>query len=173
MAKEKRVRLRTLNISDAKAIYEYLKDGEVSKWTLIPQPYKRIDALKFVLKSQYKRMLKKEYVFGIILKETNHLVGVISLLNINWSNKNAELGYWLGKEYWGRGLTTEAIDLILNFAFKELNLHRIYAYVFEENIASRRVLEKNSFKLEGMRRGVKYLRNKWRNDLMFGILNGD
>ena len=171
MTKEKRVRLRTLNLSDAKAIYEYLKDGEISKWTLIHQPYKRRNALTFILKSHYKRIWKKEYVFGILLKDTNRLIGIISLLNVNWKDKNAEIGYWLGKKYWGRGLTTEAIGLILNFAFKKLKLHRVYAKVFEENTASKRVLEKNGFKLEGIMREIKYMHNKWHNDLRFGILD--
>ena len=65
---------------------------------------------------------------------------------------------------------TEAVKLVLKFAFEKLKLHRIYANLFEENVASRRVLEKAGFKLEGIMRECRYKYNRWHNELKFGIL---
>lgn len=76
----------------------------------------------------------------------------------------------MGKSYWGKGLTTEAVKLMLKFAFEKLKLHRIYANLFEKNIASRRVLEKCGFKLEGVARECRYRYGKWHNELKLGIL---
>ena len=167
-----RVKLRKLKLSDAQKIYENLQDKDVVKWTLnIPWPYKKQDAEKWIRKSHYKIRNKKEYVFGIVLKDSDELVGAISLMHIDWANKNAEIGYWLGKKYWGRGFMTEATKLTLRFAFEKLGLHRVYAHLFEENIGSKRVLEKCGFKLEGILRDHTYKHNMWHNRLVFGILS--
>ncbi len=169
-----RVFLRKLKLSDALDIYKNLQDKEMVKWTLnIPWPYKKQDAIKFIRKTHYKIRKKSGFVFGIVLKETNRVIGVIDLFNIDWKNKNAELGYWLGKKYWGKGYMTESVKLMLKFAFKKLKLHRVYAKLFEENIASRRVLEKSGFKLEGKLRGTRYRYKKWHNELWFGMLRKD
>lgn len=63
---------------------------------------------------------------------------------------SAELGYWIGEKYWGMGLASEAVKGIVKYGFKDLELERIFAKPFEQNTASRRVLEKNGFILEGI-----------------------
>jgi RimJ/RimL family protein N-acetyltransferase len=63
--------------------------------------------------------------------------------------RSAEIGYWLGEEFWGRGITTEALNAVSNFAFSSFDLCRLYAHVFEWNMASARVLEKAGYTLEG------------------------
>lgn len=166
-----RIILRKLKLSDANDIYENLQDKEMVKWTLnIPWPYRKKDAIRFIRRAQYRMRRKTGYAFGIVLKETNRVIGIVDLFRIDWKNKNAEIGYWLGKKYWGRGLTTEAVKLALKFAFENLKLHRIYARLFEENIGSRRVLEKSGFKLEGVLRENRYRYGRWHNELNFGIL---
>ena len=169
-----RIKLRRLKLSDAQDIYENLQDKEIIKWTLnIPWPYEKQDAIKFIRETHYRIKEKTGYALGIVLKETNRVIGVIDIFKIDWKNKNAELGYWLGKKYWGRGLTTEAVKLMLKFAFEKLKLHRVYASLFEENVASRRVLEKSGFKLEGIMRECRYKHNRWHNELKFSILKND
>jgi RimJ/RimL family protein N-acetyltransferase len=165
-----RIRLRKFRISDANSIYKNIS-RKVVKWTTnIPWPYRKQYAIKFIRRSNYRIKNKKEFVFGIVLKEENKVIGCIGLHKVNWKNKNAEIGYWLGKKYWGKGLTTEAVNLILKFTFENLRLHRVYATIFEENIASKRVLEKNGFKLEGISREVSFRYGKWHNKLRFGVL---
>ena len=68
---------------------------------------------------------------------------------------SAETGYWLGEEYWGHGIVSSALKGILDYGFNTLKLERIFATPFDHNIASRKVLEKNGFVLEGiLRRSV-------------------
>ncbi|MCD6226865.1 GNAT family N-acetyltransferase [Candidatus Micrarchaeota archaeon] len=166
-----RIILKKLRLSDALDIYKNLQDKEMVKWTLnIPWPYKKQDAVKWIRNTHYRIKKREEYVFGIILKDGDKLIGAISLMHIDWKNKNAEVGYWLGRKYWGKGYATEAVKLILKFAFRRLRLHRVWAGLFEENIASRRVLEKAGFKLEGIMKECRYRYNKWHNELKFGIL---
>lgn len=83
----------------------------------------------------------------------NQAVGGIGLaLGEDIERISAELGYWLGENYWGKGITSSAIKGILRYGFDDLGLERIFAKPFEHNTASRRILEKNDFKLEGILR---------------------
>jgi RimJ/RimL family protein N-acetyltransferase len=80
-------------------------------------------------------------------------VGVIGLtLGEGERRHSAELGYWLGEPYWGRGIITTSVRAVTEFAIKELGLTRIESYVFSWNPASARVLEKMGFEREGVLR---------------------
>jgi len=170
----KRVSIRPLRFSDAPDLYENVKDREIVTWTVsIPHPYPRDGALKFIRKMRYNMRNNKSYAFGIVLKETGTVIGVVELMTFDWKNKNAEIGYWLGKKRWGEGLMTEAVRLVLKFGFGNLKLHRVYAKLFEENIASARILEKCGFKLEGRMREERHRYGKWHETLRYGILKSE
>lgn len=78
--------------------------------------------------------------------------GIGLILNVDVYIKSAEIGYWLGEQYWGKGIATEAVRQMTEYAFYYFDLVRLYAEVFETNKASMRVLEKNGYYLEGVRR---------------------
>lgn len=81
------------------------------------------------------------------------MVGGIGLiLNGDVYSKSAEIGYWIGEKYWGQGIATVAVGQMTEYAFYYFDLVRLYAEVFENNKASMRVLEKNGYYLEGVRR---------------------
>jgi [ribosomal protein S5]-alanine N-acetyltransferase len=71
---------------------------------------------------------------------------------------SAEIGYWLGESFWGRGIATEALELVTAYAFEQLNMLRLFALPFADNAASIRVLEKAGYRSEGLLRAssVKY-----------------
>lgn len=169
-----RVKIRRLKSSDAKDIYKNAKDKEISKWTInLPYPYPKDGAIKFIKKSHYNLKKKKAYIFGVVLKETDEVIGIVDLFKLDWKNKNAELGYWIGKKYWNKGLMTEAVKLTLGFGFEKLKLHRIYANLFENNTGSKKVLEKSGLSLEGRLREGRYKYGRWHNELKYGILAGE
>ena len=169
-----RVSIRPLRPSDAPDIYDNVKDKEVVKWTLnIPHPYPKDGALKFIRKSRYNIKKRKSFAFGIVLKSTSNAIGVVELMRVDRENKNAELGYFLGKKYWRKGIITEAVGLAVKFGFEELKLHRIYASVFKTNIASSKVLEKAGFSLEGRMRQERYRYGKWHDILKYGLLRSE
>lgn len=89
------------------------------------------------------------YVFGIYDDDT--FIGCCSLIPQNDVYRiNAEIGYWIGEPYWGKGFATDAVRLAVKFAFEELNLLRVYANIYEYNIGSMRVLEKAGFKKDAI-----------------------
>ncbi len=93
----------------------------------------------------------EQAIFAVVLKESDDLVGAIGL-TVSSDHARAELGYWIGVPYWGRGYATEAAREVLRYGFEQLWLHRIYAAHFATNPASGRVLEKVGMSYEGTRR---------------------
>ena len=84
--------------------------------------------------------------------------------------RSAEIGYWLGQEYWGRGITTEAVRAVTEYGFAHFDLCRIYACVFEWNVASMRVLEKAGFAFEARLRKSVTKNDQSIDDLIYAVV---
>jgi len=98
------------------------------------------------------------------------LVGGLTLSNIRRrAAQHVTLGYWMGEKYAGRGLMSEAVSLVLRFVFNTLGLHRIHAAFLPNNLASRRVLEKNGFREEGYAENYLQIDGRWADHVMFGL----
>jgi ribosomal-protein-alanine N-acetyltransferase len=165
--------LRKLHPSDAGDVHSKFYKQEILKWIFF-QPKKDFsinDQKEWIKKTLVKIKKHKSYVFGITLPDQKDIIGIISLEKFNWENKNAQIGYWISKEYWGKGLMPKAVSLILHFAFRKLKLHRVYAAVFAENIQSQKVLEKCNFTKEGTTRHATFRFNRWQDKIRYGILS--
>ncbi len=169
-----RLILRPISESDALDIYKNVKEYDIAKWTInIPHPYPKDGAIKFI--KQAKELMKKglSYELAIQIESTKEVVGVISLMKVDRRHKNAELGYWVAKKFWNRGIATEAATKVMEFGFQVLNLERIYAKCFHNNKASRKVMEKIGMKNEGKFRHEVFKENKFIDTLYYGILKED
>lgn len=111
--------------------------------------------------------------WGIALPETNQLIGKISLYFFSKQNRRAETGYILNREFWGRGLMTEALGAVLRYAFDELKAHRIEADVDPDHAASLALLEKFGFVREGTLRDRWFVHGEWHDSIMLGLLSKD
>jgi RimJ/RimL family protein N-acetyltransferase len=113
-----------------------------------PHPYMRGDAIRWV---QHASLNLSQTVFAIVVD--GNAVGGIGLVPQNdVYRKSMEIGYWLGEEFWGKGIITEAVGVISNYGFDQFDIVRLYANVFEWNKASVRVLEKNGYEFEAQLR---------------------
>src|SRR5690625_3067149 len=133
-----RLLLRSLRREDAKRIEELAGDYEVAKTTLsIPHPYPQGSAADFI-ESSLQAEKKGEYtIFAIVEKDMNHLIGIIDI-SIALAHERGELGYWIGKPYWGMGFGTEATRSMISYAFETFSLHKIFARAVTHNPGSRR-----------------------------------
>ncbi len=117
---------------------------------------------------------KNGMLLGIFSKKTPKHIGNITLHQIDWKDRHGEIGIIMGdKKSGGKGYATEAIKLIVKHAFKNLNLHKLYAGVIEGNEASERVFEKIGFKLEGKLRKHFYLNGKYLDCYRMGFLKSE
>jgi [ribosomal protein S5]-alanine N-acetyltransferase len=175
------VNLRRLSANDAERI-AHLMNYNISKYLYeVPNPYKIEDALNFIkssdsdfnsLRAIHFAIEYKEYEFELGNK-SQPLVGVISLKNIDLVNKTATLGYWIGEDYWGKGIATECVRLIIDYGFSKLELEEISAYVFPENEASIRVLEKNGMNKKEEVNEYHPMSGKYRSSLKYVIQGSD
>src|ERR671912_1610081 len=171
----KLVNLRELSIDDATTIVS-LMSHEIAKYLYeVPYPYKIDDALYFIKSSYDDFRLRKAISFAIDYKNKLQLFqllsGTIGIKDIDYINKKANIGYWIGKQYQGKGIATECIKLVVNYAFDELKLEEISAYVFPDNNYSIRVLEKNGFGKTGEVNEYHPLSQRCRNSLIYTIKN--
>jgi len=110
--------------------------------------------------------------FFIFADSDQGLVGAITLSNVRRGvAETGTLGYWIGQAYAGRGHGTDAVGAMLAYAFDDLNLHRVEAACVPHNAASRRVLEKTGFRLEGQARAYLKINGAWADHLLFGVVN--
>ena len=131
-----------------------------------PSPYREEDADLWM-----EHVLNQDPEGILAIATSEELIGCIGLeFKDDVYRQSAELGYWLAEPFWGRGIATRAVDAIVEYAFNELGLKRVFAGVFASNPASARVLEKAGFRLEGRLRDHVTKHGRLMDLLMYGRL---
>ncbi|OJX68684.1 MAG: NTP pyrophosphohydrolase [Magnetospirillum sp. 64-120] len=143
-----RLRLRPLVDADAPALAALANDAEMVRFTAnIPHPYALSDALDFIKIQDQRRQAGQGVALGLEQVVDGTLVGVIGF-GLD-TGESPELGYWLGRPYWGQGLMTEALRRLLRHMFDDLGFASVWAAVHPDNVASMRVLEKAGLVADG------------------------
>lgn len=161
-----KVRIRTLRYADREQLTKLANNKKI--WLnvrdMFPHPYTFEDAEKFIdsVKQQDPQVtFAIEYDFKF--------VGAIGMvLQRDVYRFSAELGYWIGEPYWGKGITTRAVRLLCDYAFNKLNIEKLFAGVFQGNEGSKKVLEKCGFQLEGIARKAVFKNNKFLDEYRYG-----
>ena len=149
MLKSQRIVLRSLQASDINSTYlGWLNDPLVSQYLetrFVPQT---LDSIQAYWESNRDNPLSPW--FAICSRSDNLHIGNIKLGPINWIHRKADLGLFIGnRTFWGQGYATEAIALLRDWAFRELDLQKLNAGVYACNPASRRAFEKSGFEIAG------------------------
>ena len=164
--------LRTWRTTDAPSLAWYANEPEVAVnlRDTFPSPYGLDDAKAYI--QQCRERENVQLCRAIIIK--GEAVGSITVIpGTDIYRRSAEIGYWLAKPYWGKGLMTEIAGQICREAFERFNIVRIGAEVYSRNMGSRRVLEKNGFTLEGILRRNVFKNGKLLNSRIYGLLKDD
>lgn len=164
-----KVYLRPLEREDAPLFVPWVNDTEVTR-TLetLYRPINLQTEVDFI-----ERMYKSEHdvVFGIAVRETDALIGVTGLHQIDCKNRRAVFGIVIGeKSEWGKGYGTEATALITGYAFETLNLNRVSLRVYEDNKRGIRAYERVGFKKEGILRQDIYREGRYWDTITMAIL---
>ncbi|MDE7300680.1 MAG: GNAT family N-acetyltransferase, partial [Clostridia bacterium] len=157
-------------MSDAEALAHLLNDKRIldNLRDGLPYPYTTADALFFI--NQYISADKNSnFCYAIVYNDqVAGSIGIFRQGNIHF--RTAELGYYIGVEYWGKGIMTEAVRLACKRVFDNTDIVRIYAEPFAENTGSCRVLEKNGFVLEGIMRKNAYKNGNFRDMKLYALV---
>lgn len=165
------LRLRQFTPGDVLHVVEYAGSRKVASDALhIPYPFQESLASEWISEMPRKFHNGSEIVFAMDIKITNAFVGAVGLTFHN-SDKNAEIGYWIGEPFWGNGFATEAVKKVIQYGFEHRNLHRIYATALAKNPASIKVLEKSGMKYEGTLKQHVFHWGRFEDIVYYGIIN--
>ena len=168
----KRIRLTPINLEkDCESIAIWQKDSEYLRFmdSAVAFPFTALQ-----VKEWYEKGYSDRYEFMIRKLDDETPLGFVGLGDINWSSRNAWAGIGIGeRENWGKGIGTEAMQLMIKFAFKELNLRRISLGVFEYNLRAIRSYEKVGFKVEGRQREIVFRDGKRSDMIVMGIFRDE
>lgn len=145
-----RLILRRFSIEDAREMYEnWASDDEVTKYLTWPT-HANVEVTKAVLESWIQRYEDNNYYnWGIVLKETNSLIGNISVVDHNDEKESALLGWCMSRKLWGQGIMPEAASAVVKYLFEEVGFNRVAADHDSNNPKSGRVMSKIGMKYEG------------------------
>jgi len=141
---------------DMQPMFDIHTDPDVMRYYGV-KPYDTLDKSKKHL--DWLTKLHREEIglrWIITLKDEDTYIGDVGFYDWEKKHSRAEIGYILGKQYWGKGIMTEAIKAALDYGFNEMNLNRIQALIDPRNNASKRVAEKHGFQYEGTFRDYEY-----------------
>ena len=166
-----RINLRPLALSDIDGPYQYwFNNPEIVKFNSHGRFPMTLDKLKSFVASQ--QVTTSSIVLAIIDVVSSKHIGNISLQNINWVDRNAEIAFILGeKDFWGKGIMKEAGKLMLDHAFETLNMHRVYCGTSSDNMGMQKLAIKLGMKEEGIRKEAIFNQGKYFDILEYGVLN--
>ncbi|MBQ9765620.1 MAG: GNAT family N-acetyltransferase [Lachnospiraceae bacterium] len=150
-----RLILRQFRIEDAEPMYKnWASDPEVTKFLTWP-PHKDVDLTRSLIEDWISRYAEPSYYHWIIeLKGIGEVIGTISAVKLNEKIEAADVGYCMGKAWWGKGIMPEALRAVIAYFFEEVGLNRVAACHDVNNPKSGRVMQKAGMKQEGILRAA-------------------
>jgi RimJ/RimL family protein N-acetyltransferase len=179
-----RLVLRPFRPGDATAVARLAGDRDVASTTAsIPHPYPARLAAEWIASHPARVSAGTEVIFAVTLRKARirrtavaadggRLIGAVGLI-LEPTSRKAEMGYWIGKPYWGKGYATEAARAVIAYGFDVLSLNRIFAHHMTRNPASGRVLEKAGMTFEGGLRQHILKWDRFEDVRIYGILRSE
>lgn len=172
MFENEKIKIRKLSADDYLLYHEWRNNIEVMKTTSSQLDQYTLEETENYILAIMSQSNSKGYM--IEEKESSKTVGIISLINIDYKNRSAECIIDIGvKSIWGKGIGKSAISLILEFAFNELNLHRVYLQVYSFNERALNLYQKMGFVMEGRLRQTLYRFGIWHDTILMSILKSE
>jgi len=167
-----RLILREIILDDANWYLDHFRIAEIVEGTAFPGP-QDLDAARKELERYILNPFKQKTGFrwGITEKGTNKLIGSCGFYNwIRGGVDSAEIGYDLNPEFWGKGIMTEALEVIITFGFERMGLNRIQALIPSNNARSKKLVGRLGFKKQGVLRERSLFQGKYIDDVCFSLL---
>ena len=166
-----RLLLRKMRLDDARAMFAYASDPEVTRYVLF-ETHRSIEDSRAFLRYAEEGYERGDFGgWGLVLKDSGAFIGTCGV-DVGYAPEHAraELGYVLSRDHWGKGLMPEAIRAVIRFGFGRMELNRIQARCMAENTASARVMEKAGMTYEGTLREHELIKGAYRDMKFYSIL---
>jgi diamine N-acetyltransferase len=168
-----KVRLRPIERDDLPRFVEWFGDPEVRRHLLIYLPFSLAQEERW-FENLLERLERQTDVLLAIETADGVHIGNLGLHSIDWKNRSAEFGIAIGeKAYWGQGYGTDAVRALLDLAFREMNLHRVFLRVNVDNVRGIRCYEKAGFQREGTSRDAMFRDGAYHDQYVMSILESE
>jgi RimJ/RimL family protein N-acetyltransferase len=168
-----KVRLRPIERDDLPRFVEWFGDPEVRRHLLIYLPFSLAQEERW-FENLLERLERQTDVLLAIETADGVHIGNLGLHSIDWKNRSAEFGIAIGeKAYWGQGYGTDAVRTLLDLAFREMNLHRVFLRVNVDNVRGIRCYEKAGFQREGTSRDATFKDGAYHDQYVMSILESE
>jgi RimJ/RimL family protein N-acetyltransferase len=164
--------LRPLRASDAEALYAYLSEPAVTELTAYPEVSEAL--VEAIIKKSLSRWAAGEpSKWGVALQHDDRVVGTCGFNEWSPAHRWAELAYDLAQAQWGKGLMRQAVNAVIEWAFRQSTIDRVHAYVRVDNLRSQGLLERFGFVREGRLRSFRVCRGRPHDFYIYGLLRSD
>lgn len=170
MYKGKLVKLREYRKEDIPMVLNYINDSEIKKYLTpgIPYPYTLEDEYKW-FESQTANS-NTTYNFAIESLEDGKYIGGCGINSVDWKNSIVVVGIFIGeKNYWGKGYGTDALRVLINFIFNQMNIRKVTLNVYSFNHRAIKSYEKIGFKTEGVLRKQIFKNGEFHDEIIMGL----
>lgn len=165
--------LREPRFTDAAYIFSIRSNSEVTDGYCTEKYTEETQATNWI-RSLVDGFAKKQHILWFItLNGEERVIGNCTLWHLDLSSACGELGYELHRDYWGKGIASEAANAVLKFGFSEMGLNRIEALPFRHNVSSHKLLDRLGFKLEGVMRQKHLFKGTYYDQFFYGMLKDD
>lgn len=164
-----RLILKKITKSSLLDVHEYRSDKEVSRFLLWQPDESREITERYLEYVEELYEKSKFYDLGIYLKENGKMIGTVGFTTINIHKNTASVGYVLNSKYWGLGIAKEALEKIIEFGFETLKLDTLYAKFIEENLRSKRVLEKCGFSFFEKEEKLRLIKGRMERIIIYSL----
>lgn len=165
-----RIRLRKINQNDLEQLFSFLSNDNVTRYMIIDkiQDIKVVEKMINFMIDGYKN--NRPTPWAISLKENDEMIGICGFSKFDSQNRKAEVGYILSDKHWRKGIATEALKVVVDFAFNYMNLNKIEARCISKNVASENVMLKANMKLDAILREEKLHKQSYVDLKLYSIL---
>jgi ribosomal-protein-serine acetyltransferase len=170
-AVDDRTRLAMIERRDAEPVYTLVDQcrSYLREWLPWVDHSRSVEDTRAYIETALKQHASDEG-FQCVIRYDGEIAGMIGFRRLDWANRIAEIGYWLGEEYQGRGIMTACCRALVDFAFREYGLNRVEIHVATGNVKSRAIPERLGFTCEGVLRDLEWVNDHFVDGAVYAML---
>ena len=157
--------------TDIDLLYKWENDTRIWHLSNTVTPFSRHVLEEYILNAHQDIYSVKQLRLMIIHNKTNNVIGCIDLFDFDPANMRAGIGILIGDKYRDKGYATEALEMVIDYAFNTLHLHQLFCNITTDNVASMKLFKKTGFEIIGLKKDWLRLKKSWVDEYLLQLIN--
>jgi len=164
------IELRAPELQDIDILYQWENDESIWYLSNTNIPFSRFDLEQFILNSNHDIYSEKQYRFMIVKTNDLKVIGCIDLFDFDPKNKRVGIGILIDGKYRNQGFATEALSLIIDYAFEQLDVHQLFCNILSSNAESLKLFKRKQFSEIGVKKDWVFLQGKYQDEILLQLI---